>query len=152
LNSTLNGHNSSQLLDDEDFDAEELNRSIANSSFNASKKFDTMPNLRTSAKNRKKLEKLFAIAPTSTMDANGFDLSSNNKSRFTDTDNNLYLSKLKAAEKNNELNTSRYTPSNPESGVFSMSDYDQVDNGMRNASHNQNKKLNSNQALNNRDR
>ncbi len=86
------------------------------------------------------------------MDANGYDLSSNNKSRFTDTDNNLYLSKLKAAEKNNELNTSRYTPSNPESGVFSMSDYDQVDNGMRNASHNQNKKLNSNQALNNRDR
>ena len=77
------------------------------------KKYDTMPNLRTSAKNRKKLEKLFSYGLNS--NANSID---NNKN-----DDNLYLSKLKA-EKNNE--SSRYTPSNPESGVFSMSDYDQM--------------------------
>lgn len=77
------------------------------------KKYDTMPNLRTSAKNRKKLEKLFS-----------YGINNNNSNDYDKNDeNNLYLSKLKA-EKHNE--TSRYTPSNPESGVFSMSDYDQM--------------------------
>lgn len=133
LNSTLNGPNNFQLLDDENFESEELNRSIADSSFNNSKKFDTMPNLRTSAKNRRKLEKLFAIGTTNNTMENG---------RYTDTENNLYLSKLKAAERNNELNTSRYTPSNPESGVFSMSDYDQIENSMR-MSQSQNRKQQS---------
>jgi hypothetical protein len=83
-----------------------LNRSLNGS--NQSKKYDTMPNLRTSAKNRKKLEKLFSIEPTDVHDKNN--------------ESNLYLSKLKA----DINNTSRYTPSNPESGVFSMSDYDQM--------------------------
>ena len=80
-----------------------------------SKKYDTMPNLRTSAKNRKKLEKLFSYGTNSNA-ANFNDFDKNE-------DNNLYLSKLKA-EKHNE--TSRYTPSNPESGVFSMSDFEQT--------------------------
>ncbi len=78
-----------------------------------------MPNLRTSAKNRKKLEKLFSV--------NGEDnLLSGNKNN-----DNLYLSKLKAAEKQGDLNSSRYTPSNPESGIFSMSDYEQIESSNR---------------------
>lgn len=108
--------NASQLLDDDDDDAE-LNHSLGTSYGQGSKKYDTMPNLRTSAKNRKKLEKLFSIGPN---DDTAEGILSNSKG------DNLYLSKLKAAEKKGDLSSSRYTPSNPESGIFSMSDYDQL--------------------------
>ena len=67
-----------------------------------------MSNIRLSAKNKKKLDKLF-----------GTDGSSN---LSTNEDNNLYLSKLRADK--NDMGSSRYTPSNPESGIFSLSDYD----------------------------
>ena len=86
-----------------------------------------MPNLRTSAKNRKKLEKLFSYGintNNNNNNNNNGNSNNNNKNDFEkNEESNLYLSKLKA-DKHNE--TSRYTPSNPESGVFSMSDYDQM--------------------------
>jgi hypothetical protein len=108
-NRSNNELDESNLLTTEDFRfGNEIDESI-------NKKYDTMPNLRTSAKNRKKLEKLFSYGTTNNP-ANSDDFGKNE-------DNNLYLSKLKA-EKHNEA--SRYTPSNPESGVFSMSDYEQA--------------------------
>lgn len=113
--------NNSQFdLEDTDLDHHEEFNSSMSSYRTSNKKYDTMPNLRTSAKNRKKLEKLFAITPNDS-DSLVTNLSKQNKN----VENNLYLSKLKA-EKNNDMNTSRYTPSNPESGIFSMSDYDQM--------------------------
>ena len=103
-------------LDDDEFKlTNELERSLNLSGSNA-KKYDTMPNLRTSAKNRKKLEKLFAIG------------ANENEQIYSDSNerNNLYLSKLKAEKHSDMMSSSRYTPSNPESGIFSMSDYDQM--------------------------
>ena len=103
-------------LDDDEFKlTNELERSL-NLSGSTAKKYDTMPNLRTSAKNRKKLEKLFAIG------------ANENEQIYSDGNekNNLYLSKLKAEKQSDMMSSSRYTPSNPESGVFSMSDYDQM--------------------------
>jgi hypothetical protein len=110
-------HATSQLMhNDDDDDESDFNRSAFSTSGHNTTKYDTMPNLRTSAKNRKKLEKLFSVGGEDT-------LLSGNKN----TESNLYLSKLKAAEKHADLNSSRYTPSNPESGIFSMSDYDQIE-------------------------
>lgn len=103
-----------------------------------------MPNIRNSAKNRKKLEQIFSIgANDNNTNINNKQLETNNKGNnlFTSNkktvvassnnnqENNLYLSKLKAEKDINEnnnmgLNTSRYSPSNPESGIFSLSDYD----------------------------
>ena len=93
-------------------------------------KYDTVPNIRNSAKNRKKLEKIFSIgASTSTnaIENNSIFNTSNSKKQNTNNtqENNLYLSKLKADKYNDmSLSTSRYSPSNPESGIFSLSDYD----------------------------
>ena len=101
-----------------------------------------MPNIRNSAKNRKKLEQIFSIGANDNishnnnkdthLETNKNSLFSSNKksvvsSSATNQENNIYLSKLKAEKNNNEimgLNTSRYSPSNPESGIFSLSDYD----------------------------
>lgn len=96
-------------------------------------KYDTVPNIRNSAKNRRKLEKIFSLshsnAPANTNP-------SSKKTSLNENDNdNLYLSKLRA-EKNNNNNqqsnhhneSSRYSPSNPESGFFSISDLDYAEN------------------------
>jgi glycosidase len=99
-----------------------------------------VPNIRNSAKNRKKLEQIFSIGANDnnsninnkqTEDNKGNSLFTSNKKTVTSSnnnqENNLYLSKLKAEKNNNDnmgLNTSRYSPSNPESGIFSLSDYD----------------------------
>lgn len=96
-------------------------------------KFDTGPSIRGSAKNRRRLDKMFAIntngnyvAPpnsnTNLFDSKNFksnpNLSLNNNRK--DKEVNTYLAKLHSSENN----TSRYTPSNPESGIFSLSDYE----------------------------
>lgn len=80
-------------------------------------KYDTVPNIRNSAKNRRKLEKIFSI-------------SSNNKKSSDESNSNSYLSKLRAdKQSNSESTTARnYSPSNPESGFFSISDVDYGEN------------------------
>lgn len=81
-------------------------------------KYDTVPNIRNSAKNRRKLEKIFSI-------------SSNNKKSSDESNSNSYLSKLRADKQssNSESTTARnYSPSNPESGFFSISDVDYGEN------------------------
>lgn len=98
-------------------------------------KFDTGPSIRGSAKNRRRLDKMFAIssntnsnyaAPpnsnTNLFDSKNFrsnpNIAMNNYRK--DKEINSYLAKLNPSENN----TSRYTPSNPESGIFSLSDYE----------------------------
>ena len=96
-------------------------------------KFDTGPSIRGSAKNRRRLDKMFAIntngsyvgppnANTNLFDSKNFrsnpNISLNNSRK--DKEVNSYLAKLNSSENS----TSRYTPSNPESGIFSLSDYD----------------------------
>ncbi len=119
----------------DEFKFSSTERDGLNNSNSNKNKYDTVPNIRNSAKNRKKLEKIFNIGANNTstnFDSNNqtnmnhstsktTSLRLNNKSLET----NSYLSKLKS-ERFNEtnLNTSRYSPSNPESGIFSISDYD----------------------------
>jgi hypothetical protein len=123
------------LFSTDEFKFSSTERDGLNNSSNNKSKYDTVPNIRNSAKNRKKLEKIFNIGANNT--SSNFDSSqqtnmnySTNKSTTIRSNNkslesNSYLSKLKS-ERFNEtnLNTSRYSPSNPESGIFSISDYD----------------------------
>lgn len=76
-------------------------------------KYDTVPNVRNSAKNRRKLEKMFSLGLSTNQQPVGKTL--------PNEENNLYLSKLRA---DGNMNMSRYSPSNPESGFFSMSEYE----------------------------
>lgn len=98
-------------------------------------KYDTVPNIRNSAKNRRKLEKIFSLNSSQTRSST----TTNNQARQIDKDeNNLYLSKLRAEKNYQESsssnqatssnNTSRYSPSNPESGFFSISDQEYAEN------------------------
>ena len=101
------------------------------------KKFDTVPSIRNSAKSKRKIDKLFLINPntappssnTNLFDSKNFKSNPNISTVNTNRkpkEENLYLSKLKADKNQSEMNTSRYSPSNPESGIFSLSDYDQT--------------------------
>jgi hypothetical protein len=152
--------------EDDFISSEDLTNNKESDSNNIKNKYDTVPNIRNSAKNRKKLEKIFAIGavttqPTKSSNTNNNDnivsLNTNNNNNnqqnksvvynrgkkatmnsYNFEENNLYLSKLRADKMmdnmNNNIstnNTSRYSPSNPESGIFSMSDYDHGDSTNR---------------------
>lgn len=114
-NSATKPNGSSHFNNDDEFlknlnaDTDTFNNELKNffssSSDYSSKKYDTMPNMRVmSAKNRKKIEKLFSLSPHT-----------------------------HSADKVNDISSSRYTPSNTESGIYSMSDYDNNNGGTSNA-------------------
>ncbi|RMZ95716.1 hypothetical protein BpHYR1_050759 [Brachionus plicatilis] len=102
-------------------------------------KFDTGPSIRGSAKNRRRLDKMFAISSNTN---SNYDAPPNSNTNLFDSKNfrsnpniplnnyrkdnktNSYLAKLNPSENS----TSRYSPSNPESGIFSISDYENSNN------------------------
>ncbi|CAF0703596.1 unnamed protein product [Brachionus calyciflorus] len=144
--SLLSNNNSYLVTTRSNFDSEIDSHSQFSGDTDQENKFDTAPSIRNSAKNRRKLDKIFSIGPntnnnyvgppnanTNLFNSKNFNSNPNislnpvnTNNNFKSKEENLYLSKLKADK--SEMNTSRYSPSNPESGIFSLSDYEQSEN------------------------